>query len=170
MSYDDVFYKITNEFRCQKHSLNTFVSLVEEIRSNINNMNQTQIQGALDSVIFVLRSSKLKEPLKWSKKNNEYFSGNIIVKSDKDKFLIDLKNKFGSGNYSLSDIVGLAEFVRDYYDRLKEQRGSQVELLLRNVEVTLRDDIEVKDEMDFYKNGIMFACDIEDSLALGHHD
>lgn len=170
MSCNDVFYKIINEFRCQKHSLNTFVSLVEEIRNNVNNLNQTQIQGVLDNVAYVLENSRLKDPTLWSKKNSEYFSGNIIIKSDKDNFLIKTKDKFDSGKYELRDIKGLAVFVRDYYDRLFEQRGTGVELLLRNIEVTLRDDIEVNDEIDFYNNGIKFACDIEDSLALGYHN
>lgn len=167
VNYDDIFYQISNKFRCKEHSLNTFASLVEEIRHNIGNLNQTQVQGSLDNVVYVLENSRLKEPTLWSKKNSEHFSGNIIIKSDKDNFLIKLKDKFDSGKYELDDIKKLTVFVRDYYDRLVKQRGNQVELLLRNVEVTLREDIEVNNEIDFYDNGVKFACDIEDSLEMG---
>ncbi|WP_017413467.1 hypothetical protein [Clostridium tunisiense] len=106
-------------FRSKKYSLMALTVPFEEIRSNVNNLNLTLIQGALDSVTYVLQNSELKEPTLWSEKNSEYFTSNIEIASGRDNFLIYLKKKSDLGNYNLNDIIKLTEFVRNYYDRLK---------------------------------------------------
>lgn len=55
-------------FRSKKYSLMALTVPFGESRSNVNNFNLTLIQGVLDSVIYVLQNSELKEPTLWSKK------------------------------------------------------------------------------------------------------
>lgn len=95
-------------------------------------LNTKEMDSILDLFIYGLENSKLKNQDEWSNEHSEHFSGNC--------FLSDVwKRKFNAGEYTLDSLV-------DYVNLIKAEPTSQnLNYSLRNVEVTLRDDVTYYD-------------------------
>ena len=155
------FGRISQEFREGNFSLQTVSRLIEIIRLYRKNLTPETASILLEIPINVLENDvELKNSEKWVKENSDYFAGNITwVDSD---FLIDMKKKFYEGKFDLNTIIKLTRHVKDNFEEL----WSASEFLLRNTEVTIRDDVEISKYSNFSHSGNTFANQIDSALSI----
>lgn len=152
---------ISRLFKSGEYDLQTISKLVVYIRKYRNLLTPDQAALLLEIPINILKNDvELKSPNKWQKDNAEYFGGNITwVKTE---YFNELRKKFFSANFELDDIIDIAEHVKDDYENLS--RAS--EFLLRNVEVAIRDDVNVLRYSDFKDSGAVFAKYIDKAIDI----
>ncbi len=155
------FHLISEEFKTENFTLQTVSRLIEQIRLYKNNLTKEQAVLLLEIPISILENDvEIMGSGRWSKTNGHYFSGNITwVNSD---YFTKLKEKFASCKFGLEDIIDLARQVRDNFEEL----SSASDFLLRNVEVTLRDDVKLIAGSTFEKSGKVFAENIDKAIQI----
>lgn len=153
------FYEISQSFSEGNYDLLTISGIISKIRSYAAILSPEEARILLDIPISILENDvELINPNKWAEKNSGYFAGNITwVDSN---YFNQLKTKFAYGSFDLNDIVDLVKKVRDDYLNLYLAS----EFLLRNVEVTFRDDVKLVDVARFHKNGNLFAEQIKKAI------
>lgn len=95
---------------------------------NHGELNAEETNAILDLFTYGLENSKINNQEKWIRNNSGYFGGNA--------FISDLwKQKFNTGDFTHNSLV-------EYMNEIKaEPTKSNFDFSLRNVEVTLRDDV-----------------------------
>ncbi len=87
----------------------------------------------------------------WANTNGTYFSGNCPG-------LGNWKQKFESGSFDLHDMNDFMGFILGHSSRLNS------DFYLRNPEVTLRDDVCLKDPKSFQNEQVVYAMVLENAL------
>lgn len=155
------FNELARKFEKNEFDLQTVSSLLVLVRRNRKEISNTAAELLLDIPLNVLQNDiELKDKQKWINDNREYFAGNITWVDE--NFENEWKQKFSSGNYGIEDIIELCKIVRSDFDKYR----SSCEFLLRNVEVTLRDDVIVLNYSNFYNSGRVFASQIFKAIEI----
>ena len=158
-----VFNEYSKKFKSDDFNLGTIEKLVDDIRFSIPELTKDELNLLLEIPIDVLKHDVDLIDLKnWQKENSEYFSGNMYLKDD--EFISNLNVKFSSGDFYLEDIIEIAVYVKDNYEKLTEKYGSSLEIILRNVEVTFR-DVKLINVDNFNASGNIFAKHIDKAIA-----
>ena len=152
---------ISKLFKLGEFNLQTISNLVVYIREHRRLLTPEQAALLLEIPINVLKNDvELKKPAKWKIDNADYFGGNITWVST--KYFDELKKKFYSANFELGDIIDIAEHVKNDYDNL----SSASEFLLRNVEVVIRDDVDLTSYSNFHDSGAVFSKYIDKAIGI----
>lgn len=105
---------------------------------NHEELNTIEINSIFDLYKYGLENSNIKNETEWVKKNSSYFSGNA--------FISDMwKKKFDDGDFSFDSLAIYLDLIKAY------PTSSNLDFSLRNVEVTLRDDV-IFNNVTIYKN------------------
>ncbi|MBC9783531.1 hypothetical protein H1S01_03265 [Heliobacterium chlorum] len=154
------FNLVSEQFERGQYNLGIISSLIVKIRRFNKSLTPEQAQILLEIPKNVLQNDvTLKDDEgKWARTNAGYFSGNMT--QTKDPFIREMKAKFSSGNYELADIARLTEYTQKNFKKL------EVEFILRNPEVTLRDDVELIPGSSFLQSGRVFAAVINKALSI----
>lgn len=155
------FNEIADEFLAGNFDPTTVSKIITLIREYQGKLSPEQVKILLEIPINVLENDvELINPDLWVSHNRGYFSGNITwVESE---YFDDIKKRFATGNFGLGDIIELAKTVQNDYENLY----SASEFLLRNVEVTLRDDVQLKGYTSFHKSGNVFSEQVKKAINL----
>ncbi|MEK5393987.1 hypothetical protein NSQ59_27185 [Margalitia sp. FSL K6-0131] len=149
------FFIIKEAFENGDFSLQTISDLIVTIRTYRNKLTSEQAVLLLDIPLNVLENDvELKDNGLWQKSNRDYFSGNMNV-HDSD-YIKELKERITLASFGLKDIYDLTKYVQGNFKVL-----SGVDFLLRNAEVTIRDDVKLKTYSTFNNSGKAFAFYIE---------
>ena len=149
------FNKLAQEFMNDKFSLTTVSNLIVLVRRYRKEFSKDEAKLLLEIPLNVLSNDvELINELEWADKPSGYFGGNITWIDD--DFKNTWKPKFSSGNYGLKDIIELCKVVSEDFHKYR----SSCEFLLRNVEVTLRDDVKIKKSSNFKDSGNVFSSHI----------
>lgn len=160
-----VFNEYSKKFKRGDYNLETIESLVNDIRFSIPELTKEEVILLLDIPISVLKHDVDIEDLKnWQKQNSEYFSGNMCLENE--AFVKKLQKKFGNGDFYIEDIIEIAAFVKDNYEKLVKKYETGIEIILRNVEVTFR-DVKLINGSNFSESGNIFAKYIDKAI---NHD
>ena len=139
------FLSIAKRFEREKIlSLTTVSCLIEYIRLHKRKINAEEAKALLEIPIEVLKNSYLICPKRYVEMNRCYFSGNITW--TEEPFTSQWKSRF-EGKFDLNEIIELTEIVANNF----EKYSLASEFLLRNAEVTIRDDIKLSNKLDRYK-------------------
>jgi len=156
------FFNISNQFKKGDFDLGTISTLLEEL--SYSGLTSDEVKLLLEVPISVLKVDVyLKDESHWREDNKEYFSGNLCDK--KDEFVINLRKNVVKGNYSIKDMCDSLEYVKDNYDELVE-KGTNIELILRSPNVTIREDCKIFDETQFISSGELFAQYVDKAINL----
>lgn len=155
------FNLISRAFLSDDFSLSTVSELIVTIRSYRYKLTQEQISDLLDIPINILEEDvELKNATAYLS-NGHYFAGNITVKGD--SFLDSIRLKFeNSPSFDLVDIIDLTKYIRDNISVVNRD----LDFILRNTEVTLRDDVHLLSLSNFQRSGRVFAKIIDAVLGL----
>jgi len=158
------FNKISKDFKNNNFKLDTVAALVDEIRRGISSLTAQEAELLLEIPISVLETDvELTNLEEWKEQNRKYFSENMTLD---DLYIINLKNKFKEGFYDLDDIKNLTLYIKDNFDDLNDKFGRTTGLLLRNVEVTIREDVKLINNDNFYASGNIFSQYIDEAINL----
>lgn len=150
------FFIIKEEFENGDFSLQTVSDLIVTIRTYRNKLTSEQAVLLLDIPLNVLENDvELKDNGLWQKSNRDYFSGNMNG-HDSD-YIKELKERITLASFGLEDIYDLTKYVQGNFKEL----SMSVDFLLRNAEVTIRDDVKLNTYSTFNKSGKAFAHYIE---------
>ncbi|MCA1028854.1 hypothetical protein [Cytobacillus kochii] len=153
------FFIIKEAFENGDFSLQTVSELIITIRRYRDELTSEQAVLLLEIPLNVLENDvELKEDGLWQKSNRDYFSGNMNV-HDSD-YIKELKERITLASFGLEDISDLTKYIQGNFKEL----SMSVEFLLRNVEVTIRDDVKLNAHSTFNKSGKAFAHYIERSF------
>lgn len=117
------------------------------VRAHRKEISAEEAKLLLEIPLLVLKNAYLIDPKNWVEKRGSYFAGNITWAEE--SFTKEWKSRF-RGNFSLYDIIYLCEIIANDFDTYRIPS----EFLLRNVEVTIRDDIDLfsnGNEYEFYE-------------------
>lgn len=157
------FNFISRSFKSGKFSLQTIKELIYYTRAYKNVLTNDQVAILLSIPINVLEYDVyLKNPQKWQEERGEYFAGNIVLSMVGTGYLSKLKKRFSEGKFELEDIISIARHVKKDYLKLLEAS----EYLLRNVEVTIRDDVDLLNYSTFTNCGDVFARYVDKAIWL----
>ncbi|GEM_PF-2453458 len=149
------FNVIAKEFESNNFGVKAVSQIISCVRMHKSDLTDKQARTLLQIPIDILENDvELKNRAKWQQDNSSYFAGNIT--GTDDDFARLWKGKFANKSYDLMDIAELCKTVA--YDFTKYRGAS--EFLLRNIEVTLRDDVDVRSCSNFYKSGNVFSNEI----------
>ncbi|MEG0133513.1 MAG: hypothetical protein RR891_06120 [Clostridium sp.] len=149
------FNVIAKEFESNNFKIETVSQIIVCLRKHKSDLTDQQAKTLLQIPIDVLENDvELKNEIKWQQENSSYFAGNITWADDDFKRL--WKDKFTNKSYDLMDIAELCKTVANNFTKYREAS----EFLLRNVEVTLRDDVDIRSYSNFYKSGNVFSNEI----------
>lgn len=152
---------ISKLFKLGEFDLQTVSNLVVYIRQYRHLLTAEQAALLLEIPIDILKNDvELIKPNKWQIDNADYFGGNIIWVST--EYFDELKKKFYSADFELEDIIDIAEHVKNDYENL----SSASEFLLRNVEVVIRDDLNLVSYSNFKDSGEIFAKYIDKAINI----
>lgn len=149
------FNKLAQEFMNNKFDLTTVSNLIVLVRGYNKEISKYEAELLLEIPLNVLSNDvELIDESEWADKNAGYFEGNITWTDDDFKNF--WKSKFSSGKYGLKDIIELCKVVSEDFEKYR----NSCEFLLRNVEVTLRDDVKIKKSSNFKDSGNVFSSHI----------
>lgn len=145
------FFILKDSFENGDFSLRTVSDLIVTIRENRNNLTGEQAALLLDIPLNVLEYDvELTDKGSWQESNRGYFLGNMGVDTE---YVNELRQKITVGSFSLKDIYDLTKYVQENFKDL----SLGADFLLRNAEVTLRDDVKLHNYSTFNKSGKAFA-------------
>lgn len=144
---------VLNNLKNNIVSNSDMAAICEDIRMYRKYLTNKEKEELLQILIYVLDNMcKIKGSEKiWAKNNSEYFSGNMC---GRDELCDKYKLKFNSCCFKLEDISQLAKDIaqnEEYYNN---------DFYLRNVEVTLRDDVKITKSL-LKKEGYLLADKLE---------
>jgi hypothetical protein len=148
-------------FNNNEHDLQTISHLITIIRGNKYNLGKENIRKLLEIPLDVLEHDvELKKESEFIKFGS-YFSGNI--RTSNDMSILKFKDIFENHEHTLQDIV---DFTKAIYNRINvdEKMIYEIEFLLRNPEVVIRDDINLYRYSNFNKSGSIFALYIDNVI------
>lgn len=149
------FNELAKKFETNKFDLKTVSQLIELVRLYKQELSANSARILLEVPLNVIKYDvELKDKETWVNSNREYFSNNIIVE-DKD-FKKKWRQKFSNDDYDTQDIFELAKIVSEDFEKYRYS----CEYLLRLIEVTIRDDVNLFDDSNFYKSGKIFSSHI----------
>lgn len=149
------FNEIAVAFKEDKFNCKTVSELVRLTREYKKDITNEEAKALLEIPLGVLKNDvELINPKKWSSEQGGYFAGNITWVDD--AFKAKWKSVFTDYDFSLEDIYNLSKIVSDDFEKYR----SASEFLLRNAEVTLRDDVKIKKTSNFSKSGQVFYSHI----------
>lgn len=158
------FNKISKDFKNNNFKLDTVAALVDEIRRGISSLTAQEAELLLEIPISVLETDvELTNLKEWKEENRKYFSENMALE---DLYIMELKNKFKEGSYDLDDIKNLTLYIKENFENLNDKFGRSTGLLLRNVEVTIREDVKLINNDNFYASGNIFSQYIDEAINL----
>lgn len=164
LSIKNRFLKVGNKFRTGDFNLITIATIIDEIRYSLGELTSDEVRLLLEIPISVLKVDvDLSDDSLWCQENMDYFAGNLCIEDD---FGMDLRKKVLEGNCDINDMLRSLEYVKDNYNSLINRHGRNVELILRNPEVTLREDCKIVDEDKFRSKGELFAKYIDKAINL----
>lgn len=129
--------------------LNIFDELRFLLSENFKTLNSEEKEKILDLLHYGLVNSKIKNESKWISDNFSYFSGNCV---GNDMWHKIFKNK----QFSFSSMIDYSEYIKSNLSY------NFVEFGLRNITVTLRDDVEFNNPDRYKKLTISVLNDILD--------
>lgn len=166
ISLKRTFNPLSKNFKQDSFDLGTVARLVEEIRDVIPNLTKNEFELLMDIPLSVLKMDvDLKNEKTWAKENSEYFCGCISLLND-DSYFNCLKLKFEKSEFELKDIYKLAEYIRNNYEELIKKYGRRLEPALRIIDVTIREDVELINNDNFYASGNIFGEYIDKAINL----
>ena len=158
------FSKISNKFKKGNFDLNTVAGIIDEIRFSIGELTSDEVELLLEIPISVLKLNvDLNDKSTWYQENLDYFAGNLCIEDD---FVMDLRKKVLEGKCGIDDMWDSLEYVKNNYNKLRTRHGRNIELILRNPEVTIREDCKIINEDEFRNNGELFAQYVEKAIKL----
>ncbi len=160
MTMERDFNVFKEDFLNGDFDLNTIVELIIKVRHYRNKLTSEQAAILLEIPLNVLENDvELKNNGDWQRRNSDHFSGNMGANID---YIKELRDKIMSNNYELNDIYDLTKYVQENFASL----SGSVEYLLRNAEVTIRNDVNLYSYSNFNKSGKVFAKYIEKALNI----
>ena len=164
LSLRNRFLKVGNKFRTGDFNLITVATIIDEIRYSVGELTSNEVRVLLEIPISVLKDDvSLKNEVLWCRENKDYFAGNLCIEDD---FGMDLRKKVLECSCDISDMLQSLEYVKDNYNRLINRHGRNIELILRNPEVTLREDCIIVNEDKFRSKGELFSKYIDKAVNL----
>ena len=164
LSLKNRFLKVGNKFKIGDFNLTTIASIIDEIRYSVGELTSDEVTLLLEIPISVLKVDvDLSDEILWRNENMDYFAGNLCIEDD---FGMELRKKVLEGNCDINDMSLSLEYVKDNYNRLINRHGRNIELILRNPEVTLREDCRIINEDKFISKGALFAKYIDKAINL----
>ncbi|MBU3180042.1 hypothetical protein [Clostridium psychrophilum] len=158
------FLKISNKFRTGDFNLSTVAVIIDEIRFSLGELTSGEVRLLLEIPINVLKFDvDLNDESNWSKENMDYFASNLCIE---DEFVMKLRKKVLNGQSGINDMWSSLEYVKNNYNQLTNKHGRNIELILRNPEITIREDCKIVNEDEFKNNGELFAQYIENAVIL----
>lgn len=124
--------------------VSTVSMLIIYIRSHRKEINAKEAKSLLEIPIEVLKNAYLINPKEWTETKGGYFAGNITWAEE--SFTKEWKSRFRE-EFDLNDIIELCEVIASDFDTYRIPS----EFLLRNVEVTIRDDINLFSNLNGYE-------------------
>jgi len=150
--------EFVRNFEDGSFDLQTISSLVSLIRYYRGFLSDGQFRNLIQIPIDVLDNDvEISNEEKFIRFGG-YYSGNI--RPTKDKYLSDLKVKFSNRGHELEDILNFTIYIHDNIDKLRYE----IEFLLRNTEVVLRDDVKLLSYSNFKTSGNIFAQQIKNTM------
>ena len=132
------FDVIRKNFESGNFSLQTITELIIKIREHRYKLSDKEASGLLEIPVNVLKNDvELVNENTWKNQNSGYFSGNMTAKYD--AYVCEMREKIERKEFSFEDIVELTMYVKDNFKELK----GDVDFILRNPEVTIRDDVRL---------------------------
>lgn len=140
IKFADIYSKFYNE----KHTPSDIGKLIQMLRENKQHISDESKKVLLQIPLCVLENQvEIENVSDWAEKNSHYFAGNYAQEP--------LHSRFESKNFDISIMVEcLNEIIADT-SKLNS------DFHLRNPEVTLRDDVHIKDYSNFKESGKLFA-------------
>ncbi|WP_322904796.1 hypothetical protein [Paenibacillus campi] len=154
------FNELYEDFQNGQFDLVTVSNILVSIRKYENDLTHEQIKLLLNIPINIMEHDVEISNYSEFMEFGGYFSGNIT--SQDDEILNKFKEKFRLKQYDLQDIISLTKYVQDNIELI----DSDIELILRNPEVTIRDDIKLLEYSNFKKSGRVFAKQIKEAVDL----
>lgn len=149
------FFMLKESFENGDFSLQTISDLIVTIRTHHDKLTSEQANLLLEIPLNVLENDvELKNSGSWQESKRGYFLGNMNTGDTDLKYL---KERIASETFNLKDIFSLTKYVQDNFEEL----SISVDFLLRNAEVTIRDDVRLYSYSTFNKSGKAFAHYIE---------
>lgn len=153
------FYEIAKEFKNDQFDLKTVARIIIFIRSERKDLTAQEARLLLQIPINVLENDiELINKPKWVEENGSYFVGNITWADN--EFTDKWKTRFSKDNFGLADMVELCKIIADDFDKYR----SCCEFVLRNPEVTLRNDVKLKKSSNFNYRGELYYEEILKAL------
>lgn len=138
------FANIYSSLHNETHTLDDISKIIETLRHNSRNISDKAKIILLQIPLHVLINQvEITDIYAWRKNNSNYFSGNWKEEP--------LHSKYKSGNFDLSTIVESLQTI------MSDTKLLNSDFHLRNPEVTLRDDVTVKQYSNFKESGKIFA-------------
>lgn len=154
-----LFYDIAQKFKDNEYSISTVSEIITTLRENKDEITDLEAEKLLEIPINILKNDvDIQDEKNWANDNASYFGSNVTwVDSN---FQEKWKNKFYSKNFQLSDVIELTEIVKNNFKKYRDAS----EFLLRNAEVTLRDDVVLKSHSSFKRHGDFFYEEIKNLI------
>lgn len=147
------FAAVYSDFCNETHTPTDVSMIIQAIRENKRVISDEAKITLLQIPLFVLGNQvELKDEDFWSKKNGDYFAGNWKEEP--------LHSKFISTDFDLTTIEKGLQLI------MGDPKLLNSDLYLRNPEVTLRDDVRVKEYSSFKESGKIFARLMEKAFDL----
>lgn len=154
------FFILKESFENGDFSLQTVSDLIVTIRTHHSKLTNEQANLLLEIPLNVLKNDvELKNSISWQESRRGYFLGNM--NTDDTDFVKNLKEKVASASFNLEDIFSLIKYVQDNFEEL----STSVDFLLRNAEVTIRDDVRLYSSSTFNNSGKAFARCIDRAFS-----
>ena len=151
VEFAEILVKL-RERRATVSDLSQLLSLVRYHKKEIPDNVKIAILG-IPSILLRDKCELKKSVSKWAGENGEYFACNFVN-------LEEWKEKFNSKCFDLNDMSNFMKYVLEDSQRLNS------DFYLRNPEVTLRDDVCIKDEKKFQNEQIIYAMVLEKALMM----
>lgn len=139
------FLGIAKKFERERTLSCTTVScLIEYIRLHKREISAEEAKALLEIPIEVLKNAYLICPKRYVEMKGGYFSRNITW--TEEPFTSQWRSRF-EGKFDLNEIIELTEIVANNFEKYRLAS----EFLLRNAEVTIREDVELSNKLDGYE-------------------
>jgi len=147
------FSYVYNALKNNNHTMQTISEIIEQARFYSQNISDAAKLKLLEIPLHVLKDqAELCDAEHiWAEERGEYFAGN--ARGD------DFEKLFAERDFNLATIVEYLEFIMHAPEALHS------DFKLRNIEVTLRDDV-VKSYSSFDECGTIFALTLEEAFQL----
>lgn len=154
------FFILKDSFESGDFNLQIASNLIVKIREHRKDLTSEQVALLLEIPLNVLENDvELINPGSWQESNKKYFIGNMDVNNS--DYIKALKEKISNATFELEDIHELTKYVQDNFEEL----SLGVDFLLRNAEVTIRDDVKLNPYSTFNQSGKAFAHYIERAFS-----